>query len=168
MQSTQPTRSPQPKYSAQSFQRAEPIQPPQHAGPPAPAPQPSPPSHFIARLLGPLLATVGIGMLTNTETYRVIGQQYLATYAIIYLSGIVVLSFGLAILNVHNIWARDWRSLITAIGWVFTAAGVWRIIAPQFVPFVGGAILANAGFFTGAGIVLLALGGFISFKGYVA
>lgn len=124
-------------------------------------------SHIIARLLGPVLATVGIGMLTNTETYRVIGQQYLTTYAIIYLSGIMVLCFGLAILNVHNIWPRDWRSVITAIGWIFTTAGVWRIIAPQFVPFVGGAILANAGFFTGAGVVLLALGGFISFKGYV-
>ena len=124
-------------------------------------------SHIIARLLGPVLATVGVGMLTNTETYRVIGQQFLATYAIIYLSGIMVLCFGLAILNVHNIWPRDWRSLITVIGWLFTTAGVWRIIAPQFVPFVGGAILGHAGFFTGAGIVLLALGGFITFKGYV-
>jgi hypothetical protein len=28
---------------------------------------------IIARLLGPLLAAVGIGMLTNTETDRVIG-----------------------------------------------------------------------------------------------
>ncbi len=143
MQSMQPPRSMQPMQPMQS-------------------------SHIVARLLGPLLATVGVGMLTNTETYRVIGQQFLATYAIIYLSGIMVLCFGLAILNVHNIWTRDWRSLITAIGWVFTAAGVWRIIAPQFVQFVGGAILANAGFFTGAGIVLLALGGFITFKGYVA
>jgi hypothetical protein len=125
-------------------------------------------SHIIARLLGPLLATVGIGMLTNTETYRIIGQQFLSTYGIIYVSGIIVLSFGLAILNVHNAWTRDWRSVITLTGWVFTTAGVWRIIAPQFVPFVGGAILANHGFFTGCGAVLLALGGFITFKGYVA
>jgi hypothetical protein len=144
--------------------------PPVQAMPPAQATRSMPAlqsSHIIARLLGPVLATVGIGMLTNTETYRVIGQQYLTTYAIIYLSGIMVLCFGLAILNVHNIWPRDWRSVITAIGWIFTTAGVWRIIAPQFVPFVGGAILANHGFFTGCGVVLLALGGFISFKGYV-
>ena len=122
----------------------------------------------IARLVGPVLATVGIGMLTNTGTYRVIGQQFLSTYAIIYLSGILVLGIGLTILNVHNIWTRDWRSVITTIGWIFTIAGTWRIIAPQFVPFVGSAILAHAGFFVGAGIVLIALGGFITFKGYVA
>jgi hypothetical protein len=124
-------------------------------------------SHIIARLLGPLLATVGIGMLTNTETYRVIGQQFLSSYAIIYLSGLIILTFGLAILNVHSAWTRDWRSVITLLGWIFITAGVWRIIAPQFVPFVGGAILSNYGFFTGAGVVLLALGGFITFKGYV-
>jgi len=130
--------------------------------------QPQHISHIIARLLGPLLATVGIGMLTNTETYRIIGQQFLSTYAIIYLSGIIVLSFGIAILNVHNAWTADWRSVITLIGWVFTAAGVWRIIAPQFVLFVGGAILSHSGFFTGCGIVLIAIGSFITFKGYVA
>jgi hypothetical protein len=125
-------------------------------------------SLVIARLIGPLFATVGIGMLTNTETYRQIGAQYLSTYAIIYLSGIIILLIGLSILNVHNIWTRDWRSVITAVGWILTMAGVWRIIAPQFVPFVGGAILAHQGFFTGAGIVLLALGGFITFKGYMS
>jgi uncharacterized membrane protein len=124
--------------------------------------------YIIARLLGPLLTTIGFGMLTNTEAYRIIGQQFLSTYAVIYLSGIMVLSFGLAILNAHNAWTADWRSVITLIGWIFTAASVWRIIAPQFVPFVGGAILANQGFFTGAGIVLIAIGGFITFKGYVA
>jgi hypothetical protein len=125
-------------------------------------------SLVIARLIGPLLATVGIGMLTNNETYRQIGAQFLSTYAIIYLSGIIVLLIGLAILNFHNMWTRDWRSLITLVGWIFTAAGVWRIIAPQLVPFVGGAILTNKNFFVGAGIVLLALGGFITFKGYVS
>jgi len=120
----------------------------------------------IARLIGPLFATIGVGMLTNTDIYRQIGQQFLSTYAIIYLSGIFLLLMGLTILNVHPRWTRDWRSVITAIGWVFTIAGVWRLIAPQFVPFVGGAILANKNFFVGAGFVLIALGGFITYKGY--
>jgi hypothetical protein len=125
-------------------------------------------SIIIARLVGPLFTTIGVGMLTNTATYRVIGQQFLSTYAIIYLSGIFVLSIGLAILNAHSEWTADWRSVVTAVGWILTVAGVWRIIAPQFVPFVGTAILANPNFFVGAGIVLLALGGLLTFKGYMA
>jgi hypothetical protein len=47
-------------------------------------------------------------------------------------------------------------------------AGFFRIIAPQLVAFLGNGLLAHPWFFYGAGIVLLALGGFITFKGYAA
>jgi uncharacterized membrane protein len=123
-------------------------------------------SLIIARLIGPLFATIGVGMLTNTETYRQIAQQYLTNPAIIYFSGIMLLLIGLAILNAHNAWTRDWRSAVTFIGWLLTVTGVWRIIAPQFIPFVAGAIIANQHFFVGLGIALLTLGGFVTYKGY--
>jgi uncharacterized membrane protein len=59
-------------------------------------------------------------------------------------------------------------STVTTIGWVLTCVGAFRIIAPQFANFIASAVIANSGFFTGLGIVLVALGGFITFKGYVA
>jgi hypothetical protein len=37
-------------------------------------------SIIIARLIGPPFATIGVGMLTNPDTYRQIGQQFLSTY----------------------------------------------------------------------------------------
>jgi hypothetical protein len=120
----------------------------------------------IARLVGPVLAAIGIGMLTNQTVYRQMGGQFLAGFPFIYFSGILALVAGLAILNAHHVWTRDWRSLITALGWVMSIVGVYRIIAPQFVNFVGTSVLAHGGFFTGTGIVLLALGGFLTFKGY--
>ena len=122
----------------------------------------------IARLVGPVLAAIGIGMLANEAVYRQMAAQFLAEYPFIYFSGILGLIAGLYILNVHNVWTRDWRSLITAIGWFITCVGVFRILAPQFTVFVAGSIVANSGFFIVAGIVLLSLGGFITFKGYVA
>ncbi len=122
----------------------------------------------IARLIGPVLTVVGVGMLSNTGTYRALAGQFLDSYPLIYLSGVLALLAGLAILNAHHDWTPDWRSLITALGWLMTAAGTFRILAPQFVTFVGRDILMHGGFFIGAGIVLLALGGFITFKGYVA
>ncbi len=127
-----------------------------------------PNSVFIARLMGPVLAVIGIGMLANGAVYRQMAAQFFSAYPFIYFSGILALLAGLAILNAHNVWTRDWRSLITAIGWLVTGIGTFRIIAPQFPAFVGGSIVMNGGFFIGAGIVLLALGGFITFKGYAA
>jgi hypothetical protein len=125
-------------------------------------------SHAIARLVGPVLAAIGIGMLTNSAGYRTMAGQFLAGLPFIYFSGILALVGGLAILNAHNTWTRDWRSVITAIGWMMTFGGVFRIAAPPFVAFLGMAIVAHTTFFLGAGIVLLALGGFLTFKGYAA
>ena len=125
-------------------------------------------AQLIARLVGPVLCTVGIAMLINEQAYHDIAQQFLANPAIIYITGVLLLTAGLAILNAHPLWTRDWRSVITLIGWIAAVAGVWRIFAPRFVPFVGNAIIANPHFFLGTGIVLLALGGFVTFKGYVA
>jgi hypothetical protein len=125
-------------------------------------------SLMIARLIGPLFATIGIGMLANTEAYRQVGEQYLASYPIIYFSGVLLFAAGLTILNFHHVWTRDWRALITAIGWLMALAGVWRIMAPPFVVYVGSSVLAGNNFFIGTGLFLLALGGFITFKGYIS
>ncbi len=40
--------------------------------------EPMQPSHTIARLVGPVLATVGIGMLVNGGVYRDMAGQFLA------------------------------------------------------------------------------------------
>ena len=153
MQSMQPPQSMQP-------QQPQRVQAPHPAG----APQPS---HAIARLVGPVLVMIGVGMLANGATYRVMAGQFLAGLPFIYFSGILALTAGLTILNAHPQWTRDWRSAVTAVGWILTCVGSFRIIAPQFANFVARAAVDHGGFFTGAGIVLLALGGFISFKGYV-
>jgi uncharacterized integral membrane protein len=125
-------------------------------------------SQQIARLIGPVLCTIGIAMLINPEAYRHIAEEFLATPAFIYVTGVLLLAAGLAILNAHPLWTADWRSLVTLAGWIGTIAGVWRILAPNFVPFVGAAIIAHQNFFIGLGGVLVALGGFLSFKGYVS
>jgi hypothetical protein len=126
------------------------------------------PALIVARLMGPVLAIIGIGMLTNGVVYREMAGQFLTLYPMIYLSGVLALLAGLTILNKHNAWTRDWRSLITAVGWIVTCAGTFRILAPQFVTYVGGSILTHSGFYVGAGIVLLSLGGFLTFKSYTA
>jgi hypothetical protein len=125
-------------------------------------------SQAIARLSGPVFGAIGIGLLANQNVYRQMAGQFLNGYPFIYFSGILALVGGLAILNAHPDWTRDWRSLITLLGWIMSIVGVYRIIAPQFVNFIGTGAVAHSGFFTGAGIVLLTLGGFLTFKGYAA
>ena len=77
-------------------------------------------SLIIARLIGPVLSAIGIGMLVNQPTYREMAAQFLGGLPFIYFSGILGLVAGLYILNVHNVWTPDWRSAVTAVGWFLT------------------------------------------------
>ena len=121
-----------------------------------------------ARLISPVLSIIGIGVLANGDVYRQVYRQFVHGYPFIYVSGVLPLLASLAILDTHHNWMADWRSVITAIGWVLTGVGMFRILAPQFPAFVAGSLIAHSGFFTSVGIMLLALGGFIGSKSYVA
>ncbi|MBX6329225.1 MAG: hypothetical protein IRY89_11675 [Pseudolabrys sp.] len=123
-------------------------------------------SQFIARLVGPVLCAIGIGMLADEETYRALAGQFLSGYGFIYFSGILILLAGISILNAHHLWTRDWRVCITLLGWLFACVGTFRLIAPRFVVHVGGSLFLNGGFFYAAGLIFLALGAFLVFKGY--
>jgi hypothetical protein len=125
-------------------------------------------AYAIARLAGPVFSVIGIGMLASGAAYREMARQFVAGYPFIYFSGVLLLLAGLTILNAHHAWTRDWRSGVTLLGWVFTGVGAFRLIAPNFVAFVGGALMTSNGFFTAAGIVFLAIGSFFTFKGYVS
>jgi hypothetical protein len=41
-----------------------------------------------------------------------------------YLSGLLSLLAGLAIVNLHNTWRADWRVIITVLGWLMTIGGI--------------------------------------------
>src|SRR5215470_19007765 len=92
-----------------------------------------PTSIFLAKLIGPIALAIGIGVLINRDTYRKLAEEFLSSYALIYLAGILAMTAGLAIVLNHNIWALEWRVIITLIGWLATLGGVMRIVFPLCV-----------------------------------
>jgi hypothetical protein len=123
-------------------------------------------SQFIARLLGPVLVVIGVSMLANGAEYHVMVNDFLKNPALIYIAGFLGLLGGLAIVNVHNSWDRGWPIIITVLGWLAIVGGAFRMLAPQVVASVGAAVMAQAWFVTAAAILFLAIGGFLSLKGY--
>ena len=123
-------------------------------------------SHYLAKLIGPVFLAIGIGMLLNAPLYRVMGEQFLHSIPLIYLSGLLALPVGIAIVLAHNVWEASWRVLITVFGWLAVIGGAVRIIAPQFVQHVGGAVMHLAALPFIGGIVVLVLGGVLAWFGY--
>ena len=124
------------------------------------------PSTFVARILGPVLVTVGIGLLLEGDTFRTMADEFLHSAALIYLSGVITLALGLAILNVHHLWVRDWRVLVTIFGWLFLIGGIFRVLAPSLVQRVGEQLIAHQRWPLAGAIVTLALGAFLTVMGY--
>lgn len=121
-------------------------------------------ARLIARLTGPILAAIGTGLLINNAAYRETALAFLSSPPMIYFSGLLAMTAGIAILNVHRHWSRDWRSAVTALGWMLALIGAFRIIAPQFVVYIGA--VGHPSILVGFGVVFLALGSFFTLQGY--
>lgn len=124
------------------------------------------PSIFIARILGPVLLIIGIGLLLEGDTFRAMAGEFVHDQGLIYITGILTLAAGLAILNVHHLWTRDWRVLITIFGWLFLVGGIMRILAMSMAQRVGESVIAHQRWPLAGAIVTLALGAFLTVMGY--
>lgn len=85
-------------------------------------------SKQIAVLLGPTL------MVMVASEFPIV-QPHLYDEQIppvVYLSGVLMFVAGLAIVQWHNLWQRDWTLLITLCGWFLLALGLFRMFAADF------------------------------------
>ncbi|MDR6754869.1 hypothetical protein J2Y48_000142 [Mycoplana sp. BE70] len=109
-------------------------------------------SIFLARLVGPTLIVVALGMLVNIGMYEKMIVDALHFGILLYLSGLLSMLAGLAIVNLHNKWQMDWRVVITILGWLMTVGGIIRIALPKV------AIAAGSTIYSGrASIVVVAM-----------
>ncbi|MGD0150752.1 MAG: hypothetical protein ABSB77_19410 [Xanthobacteraceae bacterium] len=123
-------------------------------------------SRYLAKLIGPIFLTIGIGMLVNGPFYRDLITEAVASHVLIYLSGVLSLLAGLAVVMAHNRWSGGWPIIITVLGWLMVIGGVIRIVVPQLVQTVAVTIYAGHAAIIVAAILCVALGGFLSFKGF--
>ena len=126
-------------------------------------------SRFLARLIGPFFAVCGIALIFNVDAFRAIGAEIVKSPGLVYLAGLLALATGLAIVNTHNQWTADWRVVITLLGWLCVVGGVLRLVFPQPMTAFGASVLAAASdaWIIGEGIVIFALGMWLSYVGYL-
>jgi len=81
-------------------------------------------SRQLAGLIGPALMAVTVSETINLRIW--------ATHipSVTYLNGCLLLVGGLAIVRAHNLWMWRWPVLITIIGWLAMAGGLY----PMFLP----------------------------------
>ena len=115
-------------------------------------------SVFLARLIGPVMLVVGLAVFANQRAFRDMAEEFLASRALLFLSGMLIMPMGLAIVLTHNIWAADWRVLVTLFGWLNAIGGAVRLAAPDTVMRTGCAMLRRPYFVSIAAATWVALG----------
>jgi uncharacterized membrane protein len=122
---------------------------------------------FLAKLIGPILAVIGLGVLLNRASYQAVAEEVVKSRVQLWLSGVLALTAGLAIVLAHNDWALSWQLVITIIGWLAILRGILRLIFPQQMSdFLTRTLARGPGVMTGVGVVALIAGAFLAFKGY--
>lgn len=86
------------------------------------------------------------------------------TAAGVYFNGSVLFVTGLAIVENHNRWSRDWPVLITLLGLGSMAMGLARMVAPRQI--LNSVKQDDENGFTYTAWLLLPLGIFLTTKGY--
>ncbi len=121
-------------------------------------------SKLIAALTGPLLVTMGASAILNQDMFPKLAQET----GLIFLTGILLLLAGLAIVRVHNIWSGGWPVVITVLGWLAVAGGVARMLFPQMAATIIDAVGPSTTLIVIPGVVMIGLGLFLSLKGYAS
>jgi uncharacterized membrane protein len=125
-------------------------------------------SIFIARLLGPIFVLVGIAILLRPQMFRALLREFINSPVLMYLAGFLGLLGGLALALAHNVWAPDWRLIVTLLGWASIVRAVVTIFLPRQIVSIGTRLLEVRGIFFGAAAIDVVIGLVLSYFGYRA
>ncbi len=124
-------------------------------------------SLFLAKLLGPIFLSISAAMLINQDNMRDMAKDFLEHRGLIFLTGVLSLLGGLAIVLTHNVWELRWTVIITIFGWLLVIGGIFRIVFPDSVKSIGQSMLHKSGVFTASGIVQGLLGAWLCYVSYM-
>jgi hypothetical protein len=122
-------------------------------------------SIYLARLIGPVLAVLGLSMLVQPTAYLGVVNDILRSPALLYFASIMGLLGGIALVLAHNVWRQDWPVIITVLGWISVIDSTFWILLPRqwaqlWLPLIG------PNFVVIGGIVVVLAGAVLSYFGY--
>jgi hypothetical protein len=123
-------------------------------------------SIFLAKLMGPFALVLGLALALNRVAFQKLANEFLASPALIFLSGVITFPVGLAILITHHVLTPNWRVLITLLGLLALISGLIRMLAPQWVTAKGRGMMAHPLIPIIAAAIYIAIGAVLCFYGY--
>ena len=90
-------------------------------------------STLIAKMIGFIYLSFGVGILLNGQYYKKEIPKLLENTTYLIFGGFLAIIFGLLIIENHNYWVKNWTVLITIIGWVALIKGILLLAFPTVI-----------------------------------
>ena len=123
-------------------------------------------SLFLAKLFGIYLLVMAVLFVVRGDVIAKVIEEFFSSRPMLFLSGLLALSVGIAMAVSHSVWELSWRGLITLFGYLSIVKGIVRIGFP-------GAPKKATGFFVKSSIarwlwigLALLLGGYLTWVGF--
>lgn len=86
--------------------------------------------NFLASLFGLFLIALPLSFLVHPEKLRKV-FRWVEDEATMFFLGIATFAIGSAVILTHNVWVREWRVVITILGWITFLKGVIILFMPE-------------------------------------
>lgn len=120
-------------------------------------------SIFLAKLMGLYLIVVCSAALVQRKKLEKLIDSFGDNQALMVVTGALFLILGLAVVLTHNIWTRDWRVIITVLGWLTLVKSGLRLFAADKLKPIARKFMKIAPI---VWLVFLALGVYLAYTGF--
>ena len=121
-------------------------------------------SIFIARTLGVMYLSIGLGFFIFREMHVLALRKILDSPGYAMLGGFIAAAGGMAMVTYHNLWVNDWRVIITIVGWIALIKGVMLLIMPGYICTFRGVLLVRYGKYLT--VAILIFGSVLTYFGF--
>jgi hypothetical protein len=88
-------------------------------------------THFLARLIGLFLLSIGVSLLFQKKVFLGVLNDITENRHLLFGVGVILFVCGIAIVLSHNVWRGGFLStVITLIGWVLSLRGLISMFLP--------------------------------------
>jgi F0F1-type ATP synthase membrane subunit a len=123
-------------------------------------------SKILARIVGPTMIVPAIGIFLNFGVYQRLIEDFGKSPGLCYLGGLMGFLMGLLVLQFHNRWEAGWPVIITILGWITLIKGLVLMLFPGSMINLWHPLTASPTALIVSFVISLAIGIFLTVKGY--
>ena len=124
-------------------------------------------AYMLAAILGPIYVIMGLAILIYPTTFAKLMKGYADNHFNLFALMIFNLFLGMVIVHMYNSWELNVYILVTISGWGALLKGALYMLLPGSTTKAMMKSVANSGMMVFSGLVVLVMGGLLSYHSYM-